>query len=234
MRRDQLEHIIRAAAAASGDSNIVVLGSQAILGSYADPPEALTFSAEADVYPRSNRERADNIDGTLGELSRFHETHRVYAQVVGPETATAPDGWEDRLVPLHNENTGGATGWCMEPHDLVLAKLARGERKDREFAHAAVGFGLVNPGLLVRRAATLPARVRERATDALFQTFGQIEQATGATLPTRTAHPTQPAVERRPDSARHANLAGRCGSTLTKTGRPCMRRVKTRPCPHHG
>jgi len=46
MRYDQLEHAIRAACSVSEDTELVVFGSQAILGSYPDAPESLRASIE--------------------------------------------------------------------------------------------------------------------------------------------------------------------------------------------
>jgi len=40
LNRSQLEHVIRASATIAGDLEIVVIGSQAILGSHPDAPEA--------------------------------------------------------------------------------------------------------------------------------------------------------------------------------------------------
>jgi hypothetical protein len=54
MTRRQLEHIIRAADV----SDIVVIGSQAILGSVAYPPVELIQSMEADVFPKEHPENA--------------------------------------------------------------------------------------------------------------------------------------------------------------------------------
>ena len=97
MRRGQFEHIIAAAAQVSGEREIVVIGSQAILGSVSDPPEAMLFSLEADVYPRNDPGKADEIDGSLGEGSQFQSTYGYYAHGVGPETVVGPIGWEERL-----------------------------------------------------------------------------------------------------------------------------------------
>ena len=69
MTRAQLEHIIRAAASIAEDDEIVVIGSQAILGQFANAPAPLTLSNEADVYPRNRVERAELIDGSIGEGS---------------------------------------------------------------------------------------------------------------------------------------------------------------------
>ena len=51
MTRAELEHAIRAACDVSGDNEVYVFGSQAILGQYPDAPESLRQSAEADIAP---------------------------------------------------------------------------------------------------------------------------------------------------------------------------------------
>jgi hypothetical protein len=51
MTRRELKHAIRAACDASGDDQVYVVGSQAMLGQYPDAPEALRQSAEADIAP---------------------------------------------------------------------------------------------------------------------------------------------------------------------------------------
>lgn len=144
MRRDQLEHVIRAAAAVADDDNIVVIGSQAIHGTVAAPPPEAVLSVEADVFPRDHPERADDIDGAMGDGSMFHDTFGYYAHGVGPETAVAPAGWQTRLVPFASENTRGATGWCMELHDLALAKLVAGRDKDIAFVRVVATAGLID------------------------------------------------------------------------------------------
>jgi hypothetical protein len=156
MRRDQLEHVIRAASVLSDDPDIVIVGSQAILGSAPDAPASMLTSMEADVFPRSHPDRADVIDGAIGEGSIFQDTFGYYAHGVGPETAKAPAGWEDRLVLVEGPATSGARGWCLEPHDLVLAKCVAGRSKDLAFARDASLAGLVDRELLLARIDDLP------------------------------------------------------------------------------
>jgi len=55
MNRAALEHILRAAAAVANERDIVVIGSQAVLGQFPDAPESLLASIEADVFPRHSR-----------------------------------------------------------------------------------------------------------------------------------------------------------------------------------
>ena len=54
MTREQLEHVVRAAAAITGDSEIVVIGSTAILGQFPNAPAEMLGSIEADIYPRNH------------------------------------------------------------------------------------------------------------------------------------------------------------------------------------
>lgn len=156
MTRDELEHVIRAAADIAQDDDIVVIGSQAVLGQFPDAPPSLRISVEADVYPRHRPERADVIDGSIGEGSPFHATYGYYAQGVGEETAVLPAGWRERLVPVCNANTRGATGWCLEVHDLLVSKAVAGRDKDRAFVREAIRHGLVQEATLTARLAVTP------------------------------------------------------------------------------
>ena len=159
MNRAQLEHVIRAAATIAGDSEIVVIGSQAILGRYPDAPAGLLVSSDVDVYPRNHPERADLIEGSIGELSPFHETYGYYAQAVGESTAILPEGWEERLVPVP---TPAGSGLCLEPHDLVISKYAAGREKDREYVRTAVRARLVGRGVLLERLERTPLDPQRR------------------------------------------------------------------------
>jgi hypothetical protein len=157
-----LEHIVRAAAVISGDDEIIVIGSQSILGQFPDAPAELCVSNEADIYPRNKPELSDLIDGTLGELSAFHETFGYYAQGVQEGTATLPAGWEARLFKLHSPATRGATGLCLEVHDLLVSKYVANRDKDRRFTAAVFRHRLASADTVRERLAhtTIAERVR--------------------------------------------------------------------------
>ena len=167
MRREDFEHVIVAAAAVTGEEEIVVVGSQAVLGSHPDAPAELLRSIEADVYPRNAPEKAIEIDGALGDGSPFHRTYGYYAHGVGPETAKAPEGWQQRLIRVdilaRPKSPVRATALCLELHDLVLAKCAAGRDRDWEYAGAAIAAGLVEGAELLRRCEQLPLSARLRA-----------------------------------------------------------------------
>ncbi len=143
MKRTDLEHIIRAAGNITDCRKLVIIGSQAILGSFPHAPAELTVSQEADTYPLESPEKADLIDGSIGEKSPFHDTFGYYAHGVSPETAVLPGSWQTRLVTVQNENTQGITGLCLNPVDLAVSKLAAGREKDLAFVTAMLQHRMV-------------------------------------------------------------------------------------------
>ena len=72
---------------------------------------------------------ADLIDGAIGEASMFHATFGYYAEGVVSSTAVLPSGWRERLVRFETPATAGVAAWCLEVHDLWLAKAVAGRRK---------------------------------------------------------------------------------------------------------
>ena len=153
MTRSELEHLIRASGAIADDPDLVIIGSQAILGQYPDAPAVLLASMEADIYPRNHPSRAILIDGAIGEGSYFHEQFGYFAQGVGPETAVLPEGWESRLIRVGNEQTGGCTGWCLETNDLAISKYVAGREKDRRYTAELARSGLTTRETLHERLA---------------------------------------------------------------------------------
>lgn len=156
MRRTELEHVIRAAAAITNEYEIMVVGSQSLLGAVPEPSLLLAASMEADVYPFHRPDLADLIDGAIGEGSPFHDCFGYYAQGVGPETAVLPVGWQNRLVRIQNPNTDLKIGWCLDPHDLAASKMAAGREKDWPFVAEMLASNVVQVPELLERIASLP------------------------------------------------------------------------------
>ena len=169
MRRDQLEHAIRAAGTILHASDVIVMGSQAILARWDHtqlPPEA-TDSNEVDIMaivddPDEVTRLADVLDGAVGELSLFHHTHGFYIDGIDHSTVTAPAQWRQRLIPVTSAHT---TGWCLDPYDLCAAKLVASRDKDRDFVLALITAGLIETRLLRTRAQALPAPHDHRVLD---------------------------------------------------------------------
>jgi hypothetical protein len=160
MTRSQLEHIIRVAAGLADSLEIMVVGSQSILGAHPDAPEELCRSMEADVYALHAPEKSGVIEGAIGEGSPFDATYGYHAQGVGPETAKLPAGWELRVIQVQNPGTDNKIGYCLEPHDLAAAKLVAGREKDRPFVSALLRLGYVQGATLAERLETCPSTPR--------------------------------------------------------------------------
>jgi hypothetical protein len=167
MTRLALEHIVRAAGSIADADKIVIIGSQAILGSCPFAPEELLVSQEADVFPLETPEKADLIDGSIGEMSPFHEQFGYYAHGVGPETATLPSGWKTRLVKIHSENTCGVIGLCLHPADLAISKLAAGRIKDIEFVRIMINNKIVSLTDLRPLIETIDISIRSQVSERL-------------------------------------------------------------------
>jgi hypothetical protein len=176
VRRDEFEHVIRASADIVEDE-LVVVGSQAVLAQFPDAPDVLLKSLEVDVFPRNDPDRAAEIDGAIGDGSRFHATFDYYAHGVGPETVIAPAGWQKRLIRLEVPavTTGGGTvvAWCIEVHDLVLAKLAAGRPHDVEFAGEAIQTGLADMQQLRIGLELMPQSHRDLTSERLTEAIAR-------------------------------------------------------------
>lgn len=170
MRRDQLEHAIRAACQIIGHSEVIVVGSQSILATYShlDLPAAAVVSREVDILPiagdaEETARLADVIEGVAGEFSPFEALHGFSIDGVDLGTSVLPDGWRDRLVKVRNANTaapGGApvfTGWCLDKEDLCVAKLSAFREKDRQFVGSLLAEDLVSREVIAARLRLLGA-----------------------------------------------------------------------------
>ena len=125
----------------------------------------LRESIEADVYPKLRPDLSPYPAGNLGELSLFHQTHGIWVDGVEPTTATLPGGWQERLVKVCKENTGGATGWCLDTHDLAYSKLAARREKDIAFVAALIRHKLVKPSKVEALIAAAEGPLRERLSE---------------------------------------------------------------------
>ena len=80
MQRSELEHLIRVSGEIAGDDEIIIIGSQAILGQFPNAPVRLLMSMEADIYPKNNPEKADEVDGVIGGLIISRATRLLRAR----------------------------------------------------------------------------------------------------------------------------------------------------------
>jgi len=179
MNREQLANVLRAASQLVDDRPLV-MGSQAILGTYEEDvlPADATMSMEVDVAFLDDRDRAkaDLVTGAIGEDSNFHQLRGYYAEGIHVETATLPEGWRDRLITQQvpaGPNGPGVVASFLDRHDLVVAKLAAFREKDVRFVTELAAVGLVDLQLVQERLdnTALHPVAKQRAV-GLLETLG--------------------------------------------------------------
>ena len=143
MRKQQLDHVLRAAGEITGEKRFLIVGSQSLHGKYPDMPDQIARSVEVDLIARKNVESTEWLNA-IGQDSRFHETYGYYVDPVDETTAILPKGWKGRLVNLPPGDTNGVVGLCLDPHDLAVAKYAAGREKDRVFTRELARRSIVS------------------------------------------------------------------------------------------
>lgn len=107
---------MRALALEFKTDTVFIVGSQAILASMSEEPEAATESPEIDAFPANAKVYIDGVDET---------------------TAKLPRGWRHRAVTVQTEVEGRTViGVAPAPEDLVVSKIARLDERDKRFVGA--------------------------------------------------------------------------------------------------
>ena len=143
MKKQQVDHVLRAAGRITGEKHFVIIGSQSLHGRHPDLADEIVMSAEVDLIAMK-RPVATDLLNVIGVDSPFHVNFGYYADPVDATTAVLPRGWKNRLVNLPPGDTGGVRGLCLEPHDLAIAKHVARREKDRLFTRELARRGLVS------------------------------------------------------------------------------------------
>ena len=166
MKKQQVDHVLRAAGRITGEKRFVIIGSQSLHGKYPDLADAIVRSAEVDLIASRKPDRTEFLN-EIGVDSPFHQQFGYYADPVDASTATLPRGWRNRLVHLAPGDTEGVKGLCLDPHDLAIAKYVARREKDIVFTRELARQGLVFRdrllGLLDQTAVAAELRERIRA-----------------------------------------------------------------------
>jgi hypothetical protein len=143
MKKQELDHVLRAAGRITGERQFIIIGSQSLHGKYPDLADEIVKSAEVDLLAAKRPGRTEWLNA-IGVYSRFHETFGYYADPVDEKTATLPKGWKGRLVNLPPGDTEGVKGLCLEPHDLAIAKYVASREKDLVFTGELARRGILS------------------------------------------------------------------------------------------
>ena len=174
MRRRELEKTLRAAGSVAGELEFFLIGSQAVHAYCKQAPTEVLISQECDIYPKNRPEIANLLHTEVGPESRFARTNGIYADVVTPEIATLPTGWESRLKRLR---AGRVTALCLEANDLVVSKLAAGRLKDLEFVGALLQMRLADSKVVRQRIGKVPVSERKILRSRLQSVLDELRQA---------------------------------------------------------
>jgi len=176
MKKQQLDHVLRAAGRITGEKQFVIIGSQSLHGKYPDLPDDIVRSAEVDLIASKNPDRTEWLNA-IGVHSPFHETFGYYADPVDEKTATLPKGWKGRLVNLPPGETEGVRGLCLDPHDLAIAKYAARREKDLAFTRELARRGIIARKRLLTLLNQTPVteEVRERIRGDIARDFAGSE-----------------------------------------------------------
>ncbi|MFZ0500028.1 MAG: DUF6036 family nucleotidyltransferase [Steroidobacteraceae bacterium] len=148
MRKQQVDHVLRAAGRITGEPLFIIIGSQALHGKYPDVADEILTSFEVDLMADTRIDRTEWLN-VIGVDSQFHETYGYYADAVDTATATLPKGWRSRLVDLPPGDTEGVRGLCLDPHDLAISKYAAYREKDLVFTRELARRGIVSKDQLL-------------------------------------------------------------------------------------
>jgi hypothetical protein len=147
MKKQEVDHVLRAAGRITGEKQFIIIGSQSLHGKHPDIADEILRSFEVDLVAKRDPSRTEWLNA-IGQDSKFHEQFGYYADPVDETTATLPKGWKGRLVNLPAGDTEGVSGLCLDPHDLAIAKYVACREKDAIFARELVARRLVDPDRL--------------------------------------------------------------------------------------
>jgi hypothetical protein len=145
LRRSDIDHILRAAAALTGHARFVMVGTGAVIATAKHIPVAMMLTNEIDIYADGVPDPepiSDLIDASIGHLSQFDRTFGYYGDGVSARTAVMPVDWRTRASEYVTLDAL-ATAVCPSADDIAIAKLCAWREKDQAWLREAVRYGIV-------------------------------------------------------------------------------------------
>jgi len=163
MKKQHVDHVLRAAGRITGERQFIIIGSQSLHGRHPDLADEILTSFEVDLIATARIDRTEWLN-VIGVDSQFHQTYGYYADAVDATTATLPKGWRGRLVRLPPGDAEGVRGLCLDPHHLAISKYAAFRDKDLVFTRELARRGLISQEQLLTllEQTKLSDELRER------------------------------------------------------------------------
>lgn len=150
MRLEDIETLLLEAAKLTNHRNFVIVGSLSGIGSLINPPEEMVMSRDIDLFTKTDPDRVFmEIGQSLNEKSKFAMDHGFYADPVSCKIISAPEGWQERLIPIPVKN--GIVAWFMDTNDAACAKAIRWAENDEKWIKSAVENGAANLEIIEQR-----------------------------------------------------------------------------------
>ncbi|MCJ2058485.1 hypothetical protein MKL09_18260 [Methylobacterium sp. J-048] len=161
MRRDRLDHCLRAAEGVTGHRRFVLVGSAVVLVRCRNIPGDMLLTPEADLYVpgvRNSEDLSDAIEASIGQGSSFHRQFGYYCDGVSPGTAVMPTDWEARTIIYESTGCPGVTAVVPDPDDLALSKAVAWRDKDKAWLKSGVRAKLFSLHTMAARLVRMPDR----------------------------------------------------------------------------
>jgi hypothetical protein len=131
LRKADIDHILRAAAAITNQFSFVLIGTGAVIATARHIPALLMMTPEIDLYVEGDDSEmfSDLIDATIGQGSIFHRTFHYYGDGVGARTAIMPRDWRSRAVTYTTADKS-VQALCPSADDIAVAKMCAWREKD--------------------------------------------------------------------------------------------------------
>jgi hypothetical protein len=159
MRKQGIDHILRAAADVTKQKKFVLVGSAAVIARRQHIPLNMMYTPEIDIYaPEADDIElvSEMIDGSIGQGSQFHNEHGYYGDGVSPGTAKMPIDWQERAIEYTGPGCPGVVALVPEENDVALAKLAAWREKDRDWLNEGVRTGVFSLERMASRLGLMP------------------------------------------------------------------------------
>ena len=147
LKKAQIEHLIRSAAAITGQKTFVMVGTGAVIAQLKNVPLTMTRTRGIDIHADAATDLdavSLLIDGTIGEGSQFDETFGYYAHGIEEGTACLPDDWRTRAKRIPLPGQPDIACICPDVDDIALSKACAWREKDRLWLRAAFGAGVLD------------------------------------------------------------------------------------------
>lgn len=155
----------------TGETHMVVVGSQSLHGMHPGEADTIMVSREVDVMLMNRAKLANWISEVVGAGTPFEIERGYFIDHVNkkPDFPVLADGWEERVI--RSDKVPKCVVDFIAPADLAIAKLGAGRDKDFQFI-----IGMLNHKLItIENIVDLIPLVSDTARERVLASFEQLQ-----------------------------------------------------------